>query len=95
MVVSPTGVGVERELTHHQHRTIDVGHREIHLPRLVAEDAEMHDLIGKPSGIVGGVTLTDAHEHQQSAVDRSDDRTVDDHLRRSDPLQHCSHGLRG
>lgn len=75
-------IGVQCEIAHQEHRAAGLDDVEIHLSRVVWEDAEVAYLTGDCRGVLVGVARTDTDVDQQAALDSRDFLCVDGYRRR-------------
>src|SRR5690349_1001055 len=85
-----THVGKERELRHDQRRTFDINKAQVHLARLVGEDAEVDDLVGKPADR-GFVVISCCTNQQHETVTNGCAVIVPAHGAGCDPLRDYPH----
>ncbi len=85
------GVGVERELAHHERRAVGVEEREVHLSRGVLEDAQPGDAVGERHRLGVAVALADPEEDQEARADGADRAALDRDRGLADALEEGLH----
>jgi len=87
------GVPVERELTHEEKTSRDVGEGAIHLALIVLENAKTGDLVDQITRLGFAVPLADTDERHESTFDATYDFPRHLHPSRGDALNDGAHFL--
>src|SRR5216684_4745419 len=92
---SVSGVGSESELRHQEEISSDLAEIEIHFAAFVGENAIFQHSVQEFLSRRGIVIRPDADKHQESALDRGDDRPLDPDFGLKNPLKECDHAVNG
>jgi hypothetical protein len=83
---------VQRELRHHQHRTLNINHGAVQvLATFGVKETRIPYLAGQVLHVTGPIVSTDRHEYEKSASDLADEAIANIHARLGDPLHDSTH----
>src|SRR5690606_36834983 len=85
-------LGGQRELADDQRLALHVEQGSVHPPLVVREDAQVHRLARQTPGLLVGVALHGADQHEDSRADLADDFVIDGDRCACDSLDEASHG---
>jgi hypothetical protein len=85
-------ISVQRELRHHQHRTLNINHGAVQvLATFGVKETRIPYLAGQVLHVTGPIVSTDRHEYEKSASDLADEAIANIHARLGDPLHDSTH----
>jgi hypothetical protein len=88
---SVPGVGSESELRDQEKISFDLAEIEVHFAMFVGENAIFQHFVQELLSGRGIIVRPDPDEHQESALDRGDDRPLDPDFGLKNPLKECDH----